>query len=177
MKDYKNYYESEEYLEKLKKRQNLIKIAGLISIILIVIYIFPNDILAGQIESKKLNEDLTIDLDDGKIIFGNNTYERLLQMYLAEQEHEIKICLTGIKQNHNYIITDLYEPEIISQSFSHVSAEHCNSETIIPLHSHPFKHCIFSQQDIMSYEKFTEINPDAIAGLMCEPNRFTFYGY
>ncbi|MEK6923182.1 MAG: hypothetical protein AABW84_00590 [Nanoarchaeota archaeon] len=177
MNDYKNYYDSEEYLNKLRKKQNIIKISGLILIVLILIYIFPRDILAGQILSDKLNDDLTIDLNNGKVIFQNNSYDKLLQTYLSEQQHEIAVCLIGEKQNNNYIITDLYEPKISSQSFTHVSSEFCSSETIILLHSHPFKHCTFSEQDIISFEKFRERNPDAIEGLMCEPDRFTFQGY
>jgi proteasome lid subunit RPN8/RPN11 len=53
----------------------------------------------------------------------------------------------------------------------------CNKETIIDLHTHPFLHCIFSNQDIDSYEKYRKYNPDAIMALMCEENRVSMYGY
>ena len=67
-------------------------------------------------------------------------------------------------------------PKAFGQSVSHVSAELCNSNTIVALHSHPYKRCIFSEQDIKSYEAARQINPDAIIGLMCEADRFGFYG-
>jgi len=170
--------DGEEELRKLKRKKIFIAISSIILAVLVITYLVPGShvlsILEGQATSYKLNPDLTIDLKNGKIVFDNSTYEQLKQMYFAEQRSEFKACLEGHKDGLNYFITGVYVPETYSQSFSHVTAELCNSSTIIPLHTHPYKNCIFSYQDIRGLDAIRKVNPDAIIGLMCEPDRFNF---
>jgi xanthine/uracil/vitamin C permease (AzgA family) len=171
--------DEEEELRKLKRKKIFIAILGIFMAVLVITYLVPGSyvlsILEGQVTSYKLNSDLTIDLKNGdKIIFDNSTYEQLKQMYFAEQRSEFKACLEGYKENSNYLVTGLYVPETLSQSFSHVTANLCNNSTIISLHTHPYMHCIFSYQDIQGLDAVRKVNPDAIIGLMCETNRFNF---
>lgn len=171
--------DEEEELRKLKRKKTFIAILSIILAVLVITYLVPGgyvlSILEGQATSYELNSDLTIDLKNGgKIVFDNSTYEQLKQMYFAEQRSEFKACLEGYKKGLNYFITDVYLPETHSQSFSHVTAELCNSSTIIPLHTHPYKHCIFSYQDMKGLDAVRKVNPDAIIGLMCEIDRFNF---
>jgi len=171
--------DEEEELRNLKRKKIFIAILGIFLVVLLITYLVPGSyvlsILEGQVTSYKLNSDLTIDLKNGgKIIFDNSTYEQLKQMYFAEQRSEFKACLEGYKENSNYLVTGLYVPETLSQSFSHVTADLCNNSTIISLHTHPYMHCIFSYQDIRGLDAVRKVNPDAIIGLMCETNRFNF---
>lgn len=175
------FNEGESKLTKIIKR--IITIVIALSLILLVLtYLIPgNDliqILQGRFVSAPLEEDFTVDLNNkGKVIFYSEVYNELKQIYLKEQKNEFKVCLVGNKINNNYYIYDLETPYIVSQDVFSVLAEECSKETLIPLHSHPYKHCIFSSQDIKSHERFKKINPEAIIGLMCEPVRFSFYGY
>jgi proteasome lid subunit RPN8/RPN11 len=84
--------------------------------------------------------------------------------------------LIGTKKVNDYIIKEIKIPEIIAQDFSSVTAKPCSSDAILSLHSHPYKSCYFSVHDINTYEIVKEINKDAIMGVMCEADRFNFYG-
>ncbi|HLC37366.1 MAG TPA: hypothetical protein VJJ53_01145 [Candidatus Nanoarchaeia archaeon] len=174
------FNEEEGKLRKVIKRAFIIATA-LFLVMIVLTYLVPGNnmlsILEGRFVSSSIDEDFTVTLDNGrKVIFSNGVYKELKQIYFKEQKNEFKVCLIGNKIQNNYYINKLGTPRIISQDVFSVYAEQCSKETLIPLHSHPFKHCIFSSQDIKSYEIFKEINKDAILGLMCEPARFSFYG-
>lgn len=133
--------------------------------------------LAAQFGSSTVGK-ATITLDTGqRIVFEDNTYQELLGIYHANQRHETKICLEGRKENSDFMVEDITQPLIHSQSFSHVSSEPCGPDTIISLHTHPYKSCFFSYQDTLNLESLKALNQDAFIGLMCEPERFRFYGY
>ncbi len=166
---------------KQKRNKLIITALSLVMLTIVTIYlVFGGNslsIIEGRLASSKLAPDFSIDAGNGKkVIFGNGTYDVLKKFYLAEQKNEFKVCLTGHKNGKNYLVIGLYKPKTISQTVAEVTAELCDSKTIISLHSHPYAHCIFSDVDINSYETVRKINPDAIIGLMCEIDRFGFYG-
>src|SRR3990172_10747711 len=188
--DLKNVKESdldiiEELTEEEKRKRErlkkfLVAATGIFLAAITIVYLVPGgyvlNILEGQIESYTINEDFVIDLKDSKqVVFNETVYNELLAMYFAEQRSEFKACLEGYKEVSSYYVTGVYQPEMYSQSFSHVSSELCNKDTIIPLHTHPYKHCTFSLTDIRGLDSVRKVNPDAIIGLMCEPDRFNFY--
>ncbi len=166
--------------ENKKIKRLLLVAASIFLVILIVTYIVPGNIfyiLEGRIVSEKLT-DFSVNLkNSGKVVFEKSAYEKLRWLYFSEQRNEFKACLLGKKEGKDYFVSDLYLPKTFGQGVSHVSAELCNKETIISLHTHPYKRCIFSEQDIKSYEAVRQVNPDAIIGLMCEADRFGFYGF
>ena len=178
--------EHEEYEEEKSPIKRFIKktvifIVGVFLLILIVSYtaiggyLFP---VIDSLTSSYVLEDYSIVLPDGsRVVFEPEAYEKLKAIYFAEQKYEFKVCLLGRKQGASYIIHGLKVPEMHSQSFSRVVSELCDEETIIPLHSHPRLWCRFSNQDIRSHEAFLRVNPDALVGLMCDTDRFNFYGY
>lgn len=133
------------------------------------------DFLEGRIVSSTIDKDYNIILNDGsEIIIGKENYDGLRELFLENQRYEFKVCLLGYK-DENYIITGLYVPKIYSRTVFSVTSEFCNDETIVSMHSHPPDRCVFSSQDIISYNEFKNISPNAIIGLMCNTNRFTFY--
>ena len=85
------------------------------------------------------------------------------------------MCLLGSKQGTTYLITGLLQPRIYEQDEFQVRADLCIKETLIALHSHPYKKCIFSEADISYYKSFANINNNGLIGVMCELNRFGFY--
>ncbi|MBS3131841.1 hypothetical protein J4212_05385 [Candidatus Woesearchaeota archaeon] len=121
---------------------------------------------------------------NGRIIFGGGTitfqeeaYQNLLEIYNENQQHEFKACLMGYKSGKNYFVEKIEAPKIISQDFSSVRAEPCREGTIIDLHSHPYKSCYLSVHDLTTLKYVKAANKDAFLGVMCEPDRFNFYGY
>jgi len=172
----------EEKLKRQKRKKIVIAIISLFLATIVIVYLIPGNyvlsIIGGQLASSKLDQNFVVELDNGgKVIFEAGVYAELKQLYLEEQETEFKVCLDGWKEGKDYYISGLNIPETYAQSFAHVSAELCSNNTIIPLHTHPYKHCILSEQDIQNYEAVKAVNPDAIIGLMCEIARFNFYGY
>ena len=169
--------ENQEFLENTKTKKILILIITIFLLFLIGSYFllsYPIYPLIGSLSESKIIKNNTIKLDDFSIIFTNNTYEKLKENYLQNQKVEISVCLKGIK-NKNYIITSIYQPEIIDKSFNHITFKQCSKDSLIVLHSHPFKRCIASYQDIKTLKNIKKINQDTIMLIMCETDRFTIY--
>lgn len=141
--------------------------------ILIVTYIFAaypiGNIIRGQLESNPLNNDL-IELKDFSIKFLNETQKELQEIYFNEQKVEFSVCLIGEKIDKNYYIKSLYKPKMYEQRFNQVVFEPCSEQTIIVLHSHPYKSCLASKQDLESMKKSNKT-----ILIMCEPGRFSVY--
>ncbi len=172
--------EEESRLKKFLKRSYIL----IVCFFLAFLFLVNTDagyhvisVLNGKIVSTSLADDYTLNLNSGiKVIFSKVAFERLSQVYYANQKHEFKACLTGEKKNSSYYIYGLYIPEIYAQDVFSVTAQLCNSSTIISLHSHPPLRCIFSEQDMKSYQLLRINNPEGMLGLMCGEKRFSFYG-
>ncbi len=167
----------EELLEEKPKNKILLIALGLFMLFIVVTYFLPGDvfsIIEGRLESSKL-EGFEAEYDRGKVVFSRGVYEMLREIYINNQKTETKVCLTGEKVGDDYYIDKIYIPETYSATVYQVISEGCNKDDLIAMHTHPERHCLFSEQDIESYENFREVNPDAMIGLMCEINRFSFY--
>ena len=173
-------------LEDRAKEEKKIKIKrfflSLLSIFIIIIFIMYmlmaydlQNIIAGLLASTTLRDDLSMTYKEYTITLSTDVYHDLRHLYFANLQHEFKACLAGTQQEHHYTITSLSVPFIISQSVFQVVSSACKENTLIDLHSHPYKHCAFSDQDINSYRAMKKNDPDILLGLMCEPDRFTFY--
>ncbi len=174
-------HEEESPIKRFLKRTYIIIIALFLIVLLIVNTNAGYHLISlfnGKIISSTLQEDYSFDLKfGGKVFFKENIYEILREIYIKNQKAEFKACLTGYKEDNNYIVTGLYTPKIYAQDVFSVTSQICNNETIISLHSHPPFRCIFSEQDITSYNRFKQINEDAIIALMCDVDRLSFFGY
>ena len=162
---------------KLKKI--FVWVAGIIMVFLMISFIFVSfpisDIIRGQIESEPVSNNV-IDLGTISIEFNENTLLELQQIYHAEQRYEFSVCLSGEKKGSTYYINSLYQPEMFKQTFNHVSFQPCSRDTLIMLHSHPYKSCLASPTDLETLERNKEINEDILMVVMCEPSRFSVYG-
>ncbi len=154
-------------------------IGGVIIMVLMVSFIFSSypisNIIQGMLESKPLQGNI-IELKDFSIIFEESTHEILKEIYLGEQKVEFSVCLQGEKRINDYYINSLYQPVMYDQAFNHVSFEPCSEETLVVLHSHPYKSCIASQADMQTLQENKKINPKVLMVVMCEPDRFSVYG-
>ena len=167
--------EIEEETEGQKRARRIVKIIlGLLLVFLLIGFLIPYEIPASLLEGKRLQDNQLI-VNDVTIIFAGNTYESLKSFYLKNQFSEVALCLTGEINNKEYIINSFYQPKTFFQTPISVNSQQCNKETIITMHTHPFKNCLFSQQDIISYNNYKKTNPNAITAIMCDTNRFAFY--
>ncbi len=167
----------EDYIKKKRRNKVISAILAVFLILILLVYLFPGDLLSlieGQLVSSEIDE-FKVEFQGGEVQFEQEVYDGLLEHYLENQRREIKACLLGTIDESTYYVTEVVFPEVRSASVTHILTDQCPKETIISLHSHPFKRCIFSEQDIKSYEHFKEINPEGIIGLLCEPERFSFY--
>ena len=142
-------------------------------------YLAPGYDLLSVLEGKAasdvvVNHQLT--LSDGRtIIFTPEVFTQLKTLYFENQHQEFSACLLGSQTATVYTLDRLILPRTYEQDVFHVRADLCPKETVIALHSHPYKHCIFSAADINYYQAFAKINKDGLIGVMCEPDRFGFY--
>ena len=185
----KEIKEVQEEHEELKKEESkLFKTLKRIYVIIIALVLLSLllvntqtgyhlvSLVSGKLVSSQLNEDYSFDLKQGgKVYFDELVWKQLSYIYENNQKHEFKVCVTGEKVNNSYYATGIYEPYIYKQDVFSVTYQPCNSSTIISLHSHPPLSCVFSQQDMRSYEMFQTINKDGIVGLMCDWDTLTFY--
>ena len=132
------------------------------------------EMVAGWIESETV-EDGLVELEDFSVTFSNSTYDVLQDIYEENQQYETKVCLFGFVEGSVYNITYVYQPVIYSQQFNQVVSEACPSDTLIALHSHPYGHCIASEQDLSNLEVSKQVNENAVVGVMCDYDRFSFY--
>jgi proteasome lid subunit RPN8/RPN11 len=135
-------------------------------------------LFSGQLVSSTLKDDYSFDMKQkGTVYFDQFLWENLEQYYMENQKYEFKLCLTGYKEENttDYYVTGIYQPYIYEQDVFSVTAQLCNSSTIVSMHSHPPLRCVFSEQDMRAYEQFQKINPEGITALMCDKNRLTFY--
>lgn len=151
---------------------------GIFLVILMLSYIFVTfpigDIIQGKTQSKLLQENMLV-VDEFIIVFENDTALALESLYLKEQREEFSVCLQGKYENNIYTIISLYQPRTYQRTFSHVTFEPCDTQTMIMLHSHPYKRCIASQTDLDTLQKSKEQNPEMLMVVMCEPRRLAVY--
>ena len=166
-----------------EKHPKLIKILTLsiaaFLLIIVIIYFLTNpqvrSILAGLIESETIEQNIVKLKSGGNLIFTDDTYEELMQIYDNNPDLEFKVCLMGYIENKDYIITSIFKPKMFLQTHSSVTAEPCPKDSLVSMHSHPLKHCLPSTIDLKNFERFKLENQNALMAIMCEKHRFNFY--
>ena len=167
----------EEIEEESKWKKILIIFIGLILLFLFLSYIlvsYPLFSIIASLSESQVAENKTIILDEFSIIFTGNTYEQLQKYYTKDLSVEMAVCLKG-KIKEDYMIDEIYQPKIVEQTYEHVTYRPCDSETIIHLHSQPFRRCIASEQDLITLDLVKQVNNQSIMVIMCEPDRFSVY--
>jgi hypothetical protein len=171
--------EAKENVFKRRLFKGFIAAVALVMVVMVVMYMLGDyefmDIVKGLIASDTVSEDLTVLYKDYTVFFSPEAYESVQKLYMGNLQHEFAACLRGTYDEKKYNITSVKVPDIFSQSVFNVVSGACDDTTIIRLHSHPLKRCVFSPQDIYSYQQLREQKGDLMFGLMCEPDRFTFY--
>ena len=169
--------ESIETIEEVKPKQFL-KILSIIILFLVVVYFllypFGFQIVESFIINYKIKDNI-INFKDNKVIFEKEIYNELKNIYYLNERDEFKLCLMGVKVGNLYFINKIFKPKTYSANFNEVVAERCPNNTLIDLHKHPFRHCIFSEQDINSYNLIKKENDKILMIVMCEEGRFNFY--
>jgi proteasome lid subunit RPN8/RPN11 len=181
LEDINNHFENDEINKEPKsfiKKFFLISIS-LLLILLMISYIFVSypiaDIISGKLESSPIKNGI-IELEEFQILFDKATLNHLKTIYRNEQKVEFSVCLSGeILNKETYYITKLYQPKMYKQTFNHVSFAPCTKDSLIMLHSHPYKSCLASQTDLDTLSKSKTINQNLIMVIMCESERFSVY--
>ena len=174
--------EPEQEIEEIpqsKIKRVYIFILGLILVILISTYYISfygvDEVLSGFIQSSKIDKNLSLEFKDKNIVFTKDVYNDLQKLYNENLELEFKVCLKGEIRENDYFIDELIVPEIYSQEYNKVISEPCDKDTLIDLHSHPFRRCLASFQDILNIRKLKSVNEDILLAVMCEEDRFYLY--
>ena len=169
--------------EPTKEKPSIIKrisiiFLALFLIFLIITYLLTNSVVrnitAGLIESETIKNYQVEINKTTKLIFTEQAYDQLMDIYDDNLNVEFKVCLKG-NIDGDYYINNIEIPKTYSQEYNQVIAEPCDSESLVDMHSHPLRHCLPSETDINSFNTFKETNPNAIMAVMCQRNRFNFY--
>ena len=171
-------YLEEEFLEDSKWKKVSIIVISFFLLLLILSYFlvsYPLFPILESISESETSKDNQIKVGQISIIFNEESYSNLQTLYKKDQSVEFAACLAGKKEGKTYSATEVYQPEITDQSFNHVNFKPCGQDAIILLHSHPYRRCIASQQDLITLNQTKQINPNILMVIMCEPNRFSIY--
>ncbi|MDP3918543.1 MAG: hypothetical protein Q8Q35_01380 [Nanoarchaeota archaeon] len=166
--------EDEEEGSKWKK---YFVMAGALFLILLMLSYSIASFPIGEIIISLVNSEEIVDnkiVDDVVVNFEGETYQEVLNMYNENLAQEFKVCLLG-DYDGEYNIKEVFFPKMHSQFFNKVVSEPCPNETLVSLHSHPYRHCIASEQDMSNLAGLKESNKNALIGIMCEEGRFNFY--
>ena len=106
------------------------------------------DILIGQLESTAIKGNV-IEADGIRIELSDNAASDLKASYFTDLKTEFSACLKGKVVGNEYKVDSLYIPKMYEQTFNHVRFEPCSSDTIVMLHSHPYKSCVASETDLI----------------------------
>ncbi|MBU4502516.1 MAG: hypothetical protein KKA79_08005 [Nanoarchaeota archaeon] len=181
MEDLKDHEEIwEQPIEEPSKFKKIFTIiAGSFLIFLMFSYVAMSygmgDIIASLIDSETMEEN-RVKVDENMVlVFKGDSYKSLLETYLANEGQEFKACLVGELRKETYGITEIIIPEMSEQSFIHVRSEGCPDGTLVDLHSHPFRKCLESEQDLKTKELTLKTDPDRLFAILCEKDRFHFY--
>jgi hypothetical protein len=168
----------QDFEKEGRLKKTAIGILGILLLLLLLSYfllsypIFP--ILESLFESKEAKNN-KIFLEEFTINFLGGTYNDLQHNYHINQSVEFVSCLEGKKEGREYFIEETYIPEVSDQSFNHISFKPCSEDTIILLHSHPYRRCIASGQDLLTLDNLKVLNPERMMVIMCESDRFSVY--
>ncbi len=167
-----------EEIKESKLKKFFIIIIGAFLILLIVSYLiisYPTfNIIRGQLESYPIKDNKIL-VENITIILDKNVFDNLQEIYFDEQKVEFSVCLLGQKNENEYYINYLYKPITYDQKFDSVRFEPCSENTLIMLHSHPYKSCLASGTDLENLEKNKKINKNLLMVVMCQPDRFAVY--
>jgi len=164
--------EEELIYEEPKWKKRITLIFGIIILLILLIYfLFGNifGIVEGLLESSDIKNNEVIVDGNIKLVFVNDSYNKLLDLYWNNLGKEFKACLMG----KDYVIDEIFLPKMFSQKSNQVISEVCPKGTLVDLHSHPDNHCLFSEEDINSFAKTKE--NFTIMAVLCEEDKFNFY--
>ena len=165
-----------EEVENKPIKKIIIILIALLLIILILSFLLTNPEIRinikGLIESSEINNEV-VESGNITVIIPGNIYDELLQIKQENADLEFKVCLFADYDSGNYSVTSIYRPIIYTQEYDKVVSAPCPEDTLIDLHSHPYLHCSFSEQDVKSFEQSK--NKNSLMMVMCEDNRFNIY--
>jgi len=175
--------DDEERVEE--KKNHLWKIIlCFLALIFIILYFtsgpFGLSNIVGLLGSDKVevkdNGNVEIKIRNLNLDFTQEVYDELKTKFNENPKKEFKVCLFGEREGNQFNIKSMTIPKVYEESLVSVSADLCPSNTLIPLHSHPFNNCEVSETDKESQRYFKQINNESVGGVMCAIDRFILYG-
>lgn len=161
--------EKDELEEESKLFKVLKFILGLFLILLMLSFLIPNDAVQSLVEQRQINNN-KIEAGQLTVLFENNVYENLKDTYLKNQLTELSLCLRGKIINLTYSISSFYKPKIFFATPISIASSKCDENTIITLHTHPFNNCLFSYQDVISFNSYYD--KQLLTVVMCSIDKF-----
>ncbi|MCC7573971.1 hypothetical protein KO361_00060 [Candidatus Woesearchaeota archaeon] len=109
--------------------------------------------------------EVIVSFDDETLFFLQELYNPL--------GDERAVCLLGEVKGNEYFVEGYYKPRVFERAWNYVSHAPCSDDTIIMLHTHPFKRCAPSSTDKNTLRNTKFVNPNIIMLVMCGAERFS----
>ena len=80
------------------------------------------EFIEGRLASHTIDKDFTVKVDDNRnVIFDEDVYSALKNLFLENKKAEFKVCLIGEKIGNDYFVSDIYVPVMFNRYvFGHV---------------------------------------------------------
>ena len=160
--------------ENRRKITTTIIAASLIFIILSYLYLGAPvySYILGLAGSSKINNNEITFKNSITVEFNEETLAFLQELYNPLGD-ERAVCLRGEIKNNTYFVEEYYKPIIFDRAWNYVSHTPCDLDTIIMLHTHPFKRCEPSRTDRETHRRTKQSNPNILMMVMCGSERFS----
>ena len=128
--------------------------------------------ILGLAGSSKLDGSSVVFESSVVVSFDDETLNFLYDLYdpLGDEQ---AVCLQGVVDNNEYVVTGYYIPLIFDNAWNFVSHESCSDASIIMLHTHPFNRCEPSRTDRASLANYKLRSSENLMLVMCGKNRFS----
>ena len=174
-KSEKDLEREQQKSERFKKTFNRLIATFLVLLMLSFLYLSAPvyTYIYGLAGSSKVNLQNEITFKNQVTVQINEETLHFLQELYDPLGDERAVCLQGEIKKDKYIITDYYKPLVFDRAWNRVSHEPCRNDTIIMLHTHPFKRCAPSRTDENTLRITQITNPEIIMLVMCGKRRFS----
>jgi len=137
-----------------------------------------NSFVEGHLRSSVLDNNV-VSFGDYSLYFTKNVSSLLSSLYVQNQlvnGVESAVCLNGeYLGSDNYIINGISYPKIYEQTRTHVVFTPCPDDTVVMLHTHPYKSCLASDVDLVTLDNAQKSNEHLLMIIMCESMRYSVY--
>ena len=166
----------EEHRKTKRLRIIFLRVVAVLLVLLMLSFIYLSapvyTFIYGFAGSSRVVDNEITFRNEVTVFFDEETLAFLQELYDPLGD-ERAVCIRGEIKDDEYFVEDYYKPRVFERAWNMVSHEPCDEDTIIMLHTHPFKRCAPSRTDENTLRITQSRNPEIIMLVMCGTRRFS----